>query len=106
MYRVTTRQQQRYAAMRQAKAAKRLDSDPRPPAPEIPKLRRRIVIVDYDLGQRTVHRLDLYRSDRVDCYDVIADGKPWRRRVGWSRILAGLRKSMPRLLSTSSAETP
>ena len=37
MYRVTTRQRQRYAATREAKAAKRLDSDPRPPVPNIPK---------------------------------------------------------------------
>ena len=30
-------------------------------------------------------------------YRVVADGVEWKRRVGWSNILAGLRKSMPRV---------
>ena len=28
---------------------------------------------------------------------VVADGVEWKERIGWSKILAGLRKSMPRV---------
>lgn len=70
------------------------------PAPDypvtLPDLRRRIVIEDFDFGHQ-VHVLELYRCDRVDCYRVVADGKEWKQRIGWSRILAGLRKSLPRV---------
>lgn len=66
--------------------------------PELPDLRRRIIIQDFDFGER-IHTLDLYRTNRVDCYRVVADGVPWKSRMGWSRILAGLRKSMPRVSS-------
>lgn len=64
--------------------------------PALPELRRRIVITDYDFGER-VHTLDLYRTNRVDCYKVHVDGKPWKARIGWSKILEGLRKSLPRV---------
>lgn len=64
--------------------------------PELPDLRRRIVIEDWDFGHR-VHVLELHRTNRRDCYRVVADGKPWKDRIGWSAILAGLRKSMPRV---------
>ena len=33
-------------------------------------------------------------------YRVIADGVEWKQRVGWSKILAGLRKSLPRVGAT------
>jgi hypothetical protein len=65
-------------------------------APELPALRRQIIIRDFDFGE-TIHTLDLYKSDRRDCYRVLVDGKPWKDRIGWSAILAGLRKSMPRV---------
>jgi len=100
-YRITKRQSERLASMREAKEQKRLAGDPVDRPPELPHLRRRIIIIDYDHG-RSVHWLDLYRTDRIDCYDVQADGKPWRRRIGWSRILEGLRKSLPRVLSPRS----
>jgi hypothetical protein len=100
-YRITKRQRERLAAMRAAKERKRLAGEPAEYPQELPLLRRRIVIIDYDCG-RTVHRLDLYRSSRIDCYDVHVDGHPWRERVGWSRVLEGLRKSLPRVLSPRS----
>jgi len=89
------------AAMRAAKARKRLSGDPVERVPDLPNLRRRIIIIDYDHG-RSVLYLDLYRSDRIDCYNVEVDGQPWRQRIGWSRILAGLRKSLPRVISPGS----
>ena len=98
MYRVTKRRREQMAAMRKAKESKRIAGS----APDCPQelldLRRRIVITDYDFGER-VHTLNLYRTNRVDCYRVAVDGKPWKDRIGWSRILAGLRRSMPRVIS-------
>ena len=65
-------------------------------APDLPDLRREIIIIDHDFGER-MHRLALYKTDRVDCFRVEVDGRPWKNRIGWSAILAGLRKSMPRV---------
>ncbi len=95
-YRVTSKRRKQLAAMRAAKAARRLAA----PAPEypaaLPELRREVIVVDYDFGRRE-HRLALYRTRRVDCYRVEVDGKPWSESMGWSRILAGLRKALPRV---------
>ncbi len=92
MYRLT----KKAANQRAAKATKRLDG-PSPDYPTVlPELRRRIVIVDFDFGEN-IHTLDLYRTNRIDTYRVHVDGKPWKARIGWSKILAGLRKSLPRV---------
>lgn len=96
IYRPTKKRLDQLTRMRAAKARKR-EGGALPVYPRtLPVLRRRIVITDYDFGER-VHTLDLYRSDRVDCYAVHVDGKPWKSRIGWSRILSGLRKSLPRV---------
>jgi len=63
----------------------------------IPELRRVIEITDYDSGEPVTHRLELYKTDRIDCYKVLADGKLWKKRIGWSNILTGIRKALPRL---------
>ncbi len=102
-YRITKKQREQLRRMREAKKRMRLSGAPPEYPPDLPELRRRIVIIDYDHG-RQVHRLDLYRCGRIDCYDVHADGQLWRRRVGWSRILEGLRKSLPRLMSPAVLE--
>ena len=96
MYRVTRKRAEQLAAMRAAKAVKRLDL-PAPDYPaDLPDLRREILIIDHDFGRRE-HRLTLYRTRRVDCYRVEVDGQPWADSMGWSRILAGLRKALPRV---------
>lgn len=94
---------------RQAEQARRLDAmkrgreraamarEPRGRMPELPALRREIIIIDHDSGQPIAHTMHLYRSDRVDCYRAVADGKPWKDRIGWSKVLVGLRKSYQRL---------
>lgn len=98
-YRVTRKaeaQRQKLAAMRRGADAARM-ATPAPDYPrELPDLRRRIVIEDFDFGHR-VHVLELHKTNRVDCYRVEVDGKPWKARIGWSRLLEGLRKSMPRV---------
>ncbi|SUJ09868.1 hypothetical protein [Shewanella morhuae] len=63
----------------------------------IPELRRVIEITDYDNGVPTTHTLELYKTNRIDCYRVIVDGKLWKERIGWSNILEGIRKALPRL---------
>lgn len=99
MYRLTRKaeaQREKLAAMRRGREAARL-SAPAPDYPlDLPSLRRRIVIEDYDFGHR-VHVLELHKTDRIDCYRVVADGVEWKKRIGWSKVLAGLRKSMPRV---------
>ena len=68
-----------------------------------PKLRRKIIIIDYDLGRR-VSVMDLYRTNRVDCYNAVANGQPWKQNIGWSRVLEWIRKSHPRMLSTRALQ--
>lgn len=96
MYRRTKRSVETLAAMRRGKAAARMARPAPDYPPTLPELRRRIVIEDYDFGHQ-IHVLELFRSNRVDCYRVVADGVEWKRRIGWSGILAGLRKAMPRV---------
>ncbi|MBW8191946.1 hypothetical protein K0504_12945 [Neiella marina] len=64
---------------------------------QIPKLRRVIEITDFDSGEPVTHKIELFKTDRIDCYDVVEDGQLWQRRMGWSRELSSLRKAMPRL---------
>jgi len=64
---------------------------------ELPELRRVIEITDYDSGQPATHHIELYRSDRIDCYRAVVDSRLWKARIGWSRVLEGLRKALPRL---------
>ena len=98
MYRRTQRSAEVLARMRLGKDAARI-SRPAPDYPvPLPDLRRKIVIEDFDFGHR-VHVLELFRTNRIDCYRVVADGMEWKQRIGWSGILAGLRKSLPRVTS-------
>ena len=50
--------------------------------PQLPELRRRIVVEDFDLGEPVRHEIRLYRSSRVDCYVVEMDGGVCR--AGWA----------------------
>lgn len=95
-YRKTKRSLEVIAKMRAGRDRARMARPAPDYPPERPLLRRRIIIIDYDFGER-IYTLDLYRTSRIDCYRVVADGIGWKRRIGWSGVLAGLRKSMPRL---------
>lgn len=104
MYRVTKRvkqQRERFAAMgrksQRVQAAGREAHGPRAHW-EPPEVRRVVTITDYDFGER-VYTMELRRSDRIDCYDVYIDGQLWKKRIGWSRVLEGLRKALPRAQS-------
>lgn len=95
-YRKTRRSREQLARMKAGKDAARMARPAPERAPELPELRRRIIIEDWDFGHR-VHVMELHRTARRDCYRVHVDGKPWKERIGWSKILEGLRKSLPRV---------
>ena len=63
----------------------------------LPNLRRIIEITDFDSGEAITHRIELYSCDRIDCYNALTNGKSWQTRIGWSRLLADLRMTFPRL---------
>lgn len=99
MYRVTRKSEQRraeLAAIRHTRDVARLD-EPAPDYPSpLPDLRRRLVVESFDFGHE-VHVMEFFKTDRIDCFRVLIDGKEWKRRIGFSQALAGLRKSMPRV---------
>ena len=100
MYRRSRKYQAQIARLANARAAKerkRLSADPPDYPQDLPDLRRVIEITDFDSGTPITHRIELYRTDRIDYYNVNIDGNPWQQRIGWSRVLEGLRKALPRI---------
>lgn len=89
------------AAMQRGRDLARLERHAQGRAPDLPELRREVVVTDYDTGQPVTHTLRLYRTRRVDTYRIEADGQPWCRG-GWTRALLGLRKAYPRVPSPRS----
>jgi len=80
--------------MNAAKARKR-ESGPAPDYPPMLRLDvpvKRIVIEDLRFGSR--HELLLFISvHRRNSFRVEMDGKPWKDCIGYSRLLAGIRKA-------------
>lgn len=106
MYRrLTQRQEEKRQRMLDAMRRGRDQARMRRPAPgrppDLPELRRVVTVVDYDSGQPVQHTLQLYRTNRIDSYRIVADGKPWKRG-GWTVALVGLRKAYPRVPSPRS----
>lgn len=95
MYRRT----RKYQAQRRQQRPELPEAEQRPATWQPPRLRRRIVIIDYDGHAPVMHTVDLYRTNRIDSYRAVIDGRQWRDRVGWSRVLDGLRRAMPRRAS-------
>ena len=80
--------------MHAAKARRRLNG----PAPDYPTLLplnmpiKKIIIEDFLRSSR--HELLLFPSaKRCDQFRVEVDGKPWKDSIGYSRLLAGIRKA-------------
>jgi hypothetical protein len=92
--------------MRAGKERKRMalaaDAEHRPGV-DIPALRRLVIIIDYDLGQR-VNVFELRRTDRIDSYRVAHNGEPLAGRVGWSNFCKRLSVFFPRLMSASAVQ--
>ncbi len=63
--------------------------------PDCSKPVREIVYRDLLTGEAHTFLLFLH-PQRVDQFRVIVDGKPWLLKAGWSRVLGGLRKAVPR----------
>ena len=100
---MTYRRTHKYSAARQAAMqAGRDRARAERPAPDYPPdrpaLRMRITVERFDAGPPSRHVFDLFDTPRVDVYAVTVDGQPWRR-CGLSRVLEGIRKACPRLLS-------
>lgn len=93
-----TKKHKMYANMRAAKERKRLEGPPPERPPILPELRRKIIITNYDFGE-TTHVFELRKTNRIDCFNVFVDGKLWKQKIGFSNILAGLRKAMPPIKS-------
>lgn len=103
-YRLTQKaaqQRQRLTAMRAGRERARLAAPAPDYPPTLPDLRRRIVIESFDFGHE-IHVLEFFKTNRIDCFRVVVDGTEWKRRIGFSKALAGLRKSMPRVCSVSN----
>lgn len=99
MYKKSNKYADMCEKMREAKSHKRLmEESPCYPL-DIPDLRRRIIIEDYDFGRVVRHEFELRKTRRIDCYKVIVDGVEWKKSIGWSAVLAGLRKALPRMRS-------
>jgi hypothetical protein len=106
MYRRLTKRQEeararKLEAMRRGKDRARLARPLEGRAPDLPELRREVVVIDYDGPEPVTHTLHLFKTRRVDRYRVEADGKPWKS-CGWSSALAGLRKAYQRVPSPRS----
>jgi len=81
MYRKRTKYSRKLKAMRAARQRK-TEEGAAPDYPlELPELWRTVLVIDYDFGP-VVHRVDMYKTNRVDCYRTVVDGKPWQQRVG------------------------
>ena len=83
-------------SMNRAKERKRLESSAPDYPMDIPYHRKTIIYINYDFGKE-MHILNLYKTKRIDCYDVYCDGELWKKKIGMSRILEGIRKSSPRI---------
>ena len=93
---MTIANHKKFENMRAAKERKRLAGPPVDYPADLPDLRKIIIVVDLDFGKK-VNVMKLYKTNRIDQFRAEANGKVWRDRIGISGILAGIRKSMPRV---------
>ena len=82
MYRLTKKAAQtRLEAMRRGRERARING-PAPDYPQpLPDLRRRIVVESFDFGHE-IHVMEFYRTNRIDCFRVVVDGKETHCRPG------------------------
>ena len=96
MYRKRINGSKKYNAMRAARL-RQIAEGPSPNYPSIlPELRRRIIIENFDFGE-VRHKIDLYKSNRIDCFRMEVDGVIISERIGWSRVLERTRKAFLRV---------
>lgn len=96
MYRKRFNGSKKYNTMRAAKLRK-IKEGPSPDYPIIlPELRRRIIIENLDFGE-VRHEINLYKSNRIDCFRMEVDGMIISEKIGWSRVLEKVRKAFLRI---------
>ncbi len=95
-YRITHRHSR---ALVEARQRARLEREPPEYPPDLPDLRREVLVVDYDSGVPVIHHSLLTKSDRMDGYFVTENGVRWQGRHGWARILGTIRQRFPRVRS-------
>jgi hypothetical protein len=61
---------------------KRLEGGAPDYPPELPEMRREVLVVDYDSGAPVVPHWALYRTNCVDCYRVKENGIEWNVASG------------------------
>lgn len=83
------------AQARAAKEQKRLEGEVPDYPRDLPLIRRRIIVEDYDGMQVVRHEFTLARSSRIDSYEVSVDGQRLGR-MGWSKALEMARKAFVR----------
>jgi hypothetical protein len=103
MYRKRTAMSRKLAAARASKDAARMAGTAPDYPPDLPHLRRVVIVIDYDQGAPVIETMRLYHTSRVDSYRAEINGATWRQRIGWSGVLEGLRKSFVRVASPRSA---
>ena len=96
VFRKRTKFSEKMKAARKAKERKRLEGDAPDYPVMLPEIRRRIIVIDYDFGE-VKHEIVLRKTNRVDCYQAVVDGNVWKERIGWAKVLEGVRKSFVRV---------
>lgn len=96
MFRKRTKFSAKLKRMREAKERKRLENAEPVSYFTLPDLRRKIIVIDYDFGE-VRHEIILRKTNRVDCYQAVVNGKIWKERIGWAKVLEGVRKSFIRV---------
>jgi hypothetical protein len=91
--------EQKFDNMRKAKDKVRIESPCIGYPTEVPKLRKIIIIIDFDFLV-SINVFKLFRSRHIDQYIVEENGERWVGKYGLSKILESIRKSMPRVLSS------
>lgn len=90
---------EKYDNMRKAKDAIRIESDCIGYPVEVPKLRKVIIVINFDFIVR-INIFKLFRSRHIDQYIVEKNGSKWAGKFGLSKIFEAIRKSEPRVLSS------
>ncbi len=85
MYRKRINGSKKYNAMRAARL-RGIEEEPTPDyPPDLPDLRRRIILEDFDFGE-VRHEVILHRTNRFDCYRLEVDGMVIVERIGWTKV--------------------
>jgi hypothetical protein len=80
-------------------AEKRMAADPPVYPPDLPQVRRRLIVEDYDFGL-VRHEFLLEKTGRRDVYLVSVDGQQIGR-MDWSRVVELARKGFVRVGSVT-----